>query len=382
MLKQIGIIIGLIVGLVLGFLVRGLLPSAPPDMGMMGMGGAMPPPTVKAVELQEAPIDLQVEYIATVEPVQQVMVKAEVSGYLDAVHFTEGAMVKEGDLLFTVDQKRYQAMVEARTADLASSKAELNRAEKYLERINKASEAGSVSKTDVDQAVAIQLQAIANLKQAEANLTMAKLDLDYSEIRSPIDGRIGAAMVTKGNYVDSGSGSLAAIVQMDPVRVVFSLTDRAYLNLREKVLNGEASGLVAHAQLPNGTVLPEIGKKDFDDNMMDSKTGTMAVRYLFDNPEGMLVAGGYVTALLGNPERPMGIRVPQQAILVDPDGTYVLTVSEEGDVGMVRVTLGDPIENDFIVLDGLEPGVRVVVEGVQKVQPGAKAMVTLVEASK
>ncbi|MDF7798887.1 efflux RND transporter periplasmic adaptor subunit [Pontiellaceae bacterium B1224] len=382
MLKQIGIIVGLIVGLVLGFLARGLLPSAPPDMGMMGMGGEMPPPAVKAVELQEAPIDLQVEYIATVEPVQQVMVKAEVSGYLDAVHFTEGAMVKEGDLLFTVDQKRYKAMVEAREADLASSKAELNRAEKYLERINKAGEAGSVSKTDVDQAVAIQLQATANLKQAEANLTMAKLDLGYSEIRSPINGRIGAAMVTKGNYVDSGSGSLAAIVQMDPVRVVFSLTDRAYLNLREKVLNGEASGLVAHAQLPNGTILPEVGKKDFDDNMMDSKTGTMAVRYLFDNPEGMLVAGGYVTALLGNPDRPMGIRVPQQAILVDPDGTYVLTVSEEGDVGKAPVRLGDPIEDDFIVLEGLESGTRVVVEGVQKVQPGAKAMVTLVEASK
>ncbi|MDF7809273.1 efflux RND transporter periplasmic adaptor subunit [Pontiellaceae bacterium B12219] len=381
MLKQIGIIIGVIVGLVLGFAVRGLLPSGPPPMGMMGMG-EMPPPAIKALELQEAPIDLQAEYIATVEPVQQVMVKADVSGYLDAVHFQEGALVKEGDLLFTVDQKRYESMVEVREAELNRSKAELNRAEKYLERINKAGDAGSVSKSDVDQAVAIQLQAVANLKQAEANLTLAKLDLSYSEIRSPINGRIGAAMVTKGNYVDSNSGPLAAIVQMDPIRVVFSLTDRAYLNLREKILGGDADGLVAHAQLPNGTILPEIGKKDFDDNMMDPNTGTMAVRYLFDNPNEMLVAGGYVTALLGKPDRPMGLRVPQQAILVDTDGTYVLTVSEEGDVGMARVSLGDPIENDFVVLSGLEAGTRVVVDGVQKVQPGAKATVTLVEALK
>lgn len=378
MLKQMGIIIGFIVGIILGFMVRGLLPSGPPPMGMMGMG-EMPPPAVKAVELQRTPLDVQEEYIATVEPVQRVMVKAEVSGYLDAVHFTEGAMVKEGDLLFTVDQKRYSAMVEARQADLASSKAELNRAEKYLERIQKAGT--SVSKSDLDQAVAIQLQAVANLKQSEANLVMAQLDLSYSEIRSPISGRIGAALVTKGNYVDSGTAALATIVQLDPIRVVLSLTDRAFLNLRANVVSGEADGLVAHARLPNGTVLPMIGKKDFDDNTMNAKTGTMAVRYLFDNPDEMLVAGGYVTALLGEPERPMGIRVPQQAILVDPDGTYVLTVNEEGLVGSARVTIGDPIGDDFVVLTGINAGDRVVIEGVQKVQPGMTAMVTLKEAA-
>lgn len=381
MLKQIGIIIGFIVGIVLGFMVRGLLPSGPPPTGMPGMGGETPPPAVKAVAVQTSALDIREEFIATIEPVQQVMVKAEVSGYLDAVHFTEGAMVKEGDLLFTVDQKRYRAMVEAREADLASSKAELNRANKYLERINKAGGAGSVSKSDVDQAVAIQLQAMANLKQAEANLNMAQLDLGYSEIRSPINGRIGAAKVTKGNYVDSGSGSLAAIVQLDPIRVVFSMTDRAYLNLRTRILSGEAQGLVAQTRLPNGTVLPVFGKKDFDDNMMNSKTGTMAVRYLFDNPDEMLVAGGYVTVLLGKPDRPMGIRVPQEAILVDPDGSYVLTVNDEGLVGMARVQTGDAIGNDFVALEGLKAGDRVVIEGVQKVQPGMTAVVTLQEAA-
>ena len=275
MMKSMGRLIAAVVLMGLGFFIRGFIPSGGMPPGMMGMG-EMPPPAVKALELKEAPLDVLDEYIATVEPVQQVMVKADVAGYLDAVHFSEGAMVKEGDLLFTVDQKRYMAMVEARQADLASSKAEMNRAEKYLERIQNAG--SSVSQTDKDQAIAIQLQAVANLKQAEANLNLAELDLSYSEIRSPISGRIGAALVTKGNYVDSGTGALATIVQLDPIRVVFSLTDRAYLNLRAKVLSGETAGLVAQARLPNGTVLPGIGKKDFDDNTMDPMTGTMAVR--------------------------------------------------------------------------------------------------------
>jgi RND family efflux transporter MFP subunit len=379
MLRQIGIIIGFILGIVLGFVVRGFLPSGGPPMGMMGMG-EMPPPAVKAIELQRMPLDVREEFIASVEPVQQVMVKTEVSGYLDAVHFQEGAMVKEGDLLFTVDQKRYKAIAEAREADLSAAKAELHRAEKYLERVTQVGE-GSVSKSDVDQAVAIHLRAEAQLKQIEANLNLALLDLSYSEIRSPISGRIGAARVTKGNYVDSGTEALATIVQLDPIRVVFSLTDRAFLNLRANVLQGEAEAAVAQAKLPNGTVLQTIGKKDFDDNAMNSKTGTMAVRYLFDNPDEMLVAGGYVTVLLGKPDRPMGLRIPQQALLLDPDGPYVLTTNEEGLIGTARVATGDSIGDDFVVLSGLNAGDRVVVSGVQKVQPGMTAVVTLLEAA-
>ena len=379
MLKQTGIIVGFIVGIVLGFVIRGFLPSGGPPPGMMGMG-AMPPPAVKAIELQSTPLDVREEYIATVEPVQMVMVKADVPGYLDAVHFQEGAMIEEGDLLFTVDQKRYKAIAEAREADLEAAKAELHRAEKYLERVTQVGE-GSVSKSDVDRAVAIHLRAEAQLKQIQANLNLALLDLSYSEIRAPISGRIGAARVTKGNYVDSGTEALTTIVQLDPIRVLFSLTDRAFLNLREKVLSGEVESLVAQARLPNGTVLPMVGKKDFDDNTMNARTGTMAVRYLFDNPDEMLVAGGYVTALLGKPDRPMGLRVPQQAILVDPDGTYVLTVNEEGLVGTARVSTGDSIGDDFVVLSGLKAGDRVVTVGVQKVQPGMTAMVTLQEAA-
>lgn len=383
MLKQILGIIGFIVTLAVGIgigIIAGKMMSM--DMSaMMGGPGAMPPPAVKAIEIQEVPVNVRKEYIASVEPVQQVMVKSDVAGYVDEVHFREGSMVKAGDLLFTIDQKRYKSMVEAREADLASAKAEVNRAERYFERIEKAG--SSVSQTDKDQAEALKLQAFANLKQAEANLQIAQLDLEYSEIRAPIDGRIGAAMITKGNYVDSMIGTtLATIVQLDPIRVVFSVTDRAYLRYRENVVSGAIHELAANIRLPTGTELPTVGKKDFDDNTMNARTGTMTVRYLFDNPDELLVAGGYVSILIGQPDRPLGIRIPQQAVLVDQDGMYVLTVTEEGIVGVSRITLGEPVEDDYVITSGLTPGDRVVVVGVQKVQPGATATVTLMEAAK
>lgn len=382
MLKQILGIVGFIITLAVGIgigIIAGKMMSM--DMSaMMGGPGEMPPPAVKAIEVKEQPVDVRQEYIASVEPVQQVMVKSDVAGYVDEVHFREGAMVKTGDLLFTVDQKRYKSMVEAREADLASAKAEVNRAQRYFERIEKAG--SSVSQSDKDQAEALKLQSVAHLKQAEANLQIAQLDLEYSEIRAPIDGRIGAAMVTKGNYVDSMIGTtLATIVQLDPIRVVFSVTDRAYLRYRENVVSGAINELAANIRLPTGTELPMVGKKDFDDNTMNSRTGTMTVRYLFDNPDELLVAGGYVTIFVGQPDRPLGIRVPQQAILVDQDGSYVLTANEEGVVGVARVTLGEPVEEDFVITSGLKAGDRVVVVGVQKVQPGATATVTLMEGA-
>ncbi|QBG48846.1 efflux RND transporter periplasmic adaptor subunit [Verrucomicrobia bacterium S94] len=382
MLKQIIAIVVFIVTFAVGIgvgIFAGKMMSM--DMSaMMGGPGEMPPPAVKAIEVAEGPVDVREEYIASVEPVQQVRVKTEVAGYIDEVHFTEGSMVKAGDLLFTVDQKRYQSMVEAREADLASAEAELNRAERYFERIEKAG--SSVSQSDKDQAEALKLQAMANLKQAEANLTVARLDLEYSEIRAPIDGRIGAALVTKGNYIDPMMGeTLATIVQLDPVRVVFSVTDRAYLQYRERVTAGSTDELVARVRLPTGTELPAIGKKDFDDNTMNERTGTMTVRYLFDNPDELLVPGGYVSILVGPADRPAGIRIPQQAILVDQEGPYVLTADKEGTIGVARVTLGEPVEKDYVITSGLKSGDRVVVDGVQKVQPGASATVTLMEAA-
>lgn len=378
-MKITGYLTGLAAAVAVGFFARGLMPAGGPPPGTAGMG-TMPPPAVVAQELKEVPLDVLDEYIASVEPVQEVMVRTEVAGYIDEVHFQEGAMVEEGNLLFTIDRKQYQAMVEVREAELARANAELVRSEKFLKRMHEANER-SVSASDIDTAESDHLQAKANLKQAEANLNLAQIDLGYTEIRAPISGRIGVAKVTKGNYVTSASDPLAQIVQIDPVRVVFSLTDRAYLNLRQQKLDGAENALAARVRLPNGATLKRVGEKDFDDNVMSSETGTLAVRYLFDNADGLLVPGGYVNILLGQVERPLGIRIPQQALLVDPQGNYVLTVDEAGRVGTARVELGPSIATDLVVLSGLEAGDRIVVDGVQKVQPGTNANVTVQEVT-
>lgn len=375
--KLIAYSIGLAVAVAAGFFAHDLTssgeaPAAIPQMEQM------PLPTVVAQVLKATPLEPLDEYIASVEPIQVVTVKPEVAGYIDQVHFTEGAFVEKGQLLFTIDQRRYRAIVQVRQAELVRAQAELERTSKYLKRLQNAS-SRSVSESDLESAESAQLQAKAALRQAEANLNLAQIDLDYCEIHAPISGRIGAALVTKGNYVTPGSGILAKIIQMDPVRVVFSMTDRAFLSLRQREAAGTAQDLVARLRLPNGSVHASPGKKEFSDNEMNPETGTIAIRFLFDNPDGMLISGSYVNLMLGKTEPRIGIRVPQQALLVDPQGTYVLTADEKGLLSTARIEVGKTIGTDMEVLSGLKDGDRVIVDGLQKVHPGTMATVTLRE---
>jgi RND family efflux transporter MFP subunit len=370
--------IGLAVAVTAGFFARGLTSSGETPSAMT-QTEQMPLPTVVAQALKETPLDPLDEYIASVEPIQVVTVKPEVAGYIDQVHFTEGAFVEKGQMLFTIDQRRYRATVQVRQAELSRAQAELERASKYLKRLQSASNR-SVSESDLESAESAQLQAKAALRQAEANLNLAQIDLDFCQIHAPISGRIGAALVTKGNYVTPGSGNLAKIVQMDPVRVVFSMTDRAFLSLRQREAAGTAQNLVARLRLPNGSIHASVGKKKFSNNEMSPETGTIALRFLFDNPDGMLIPGSYVNIMLGRSEQIMGIRVPQQALLLDSQGTYVLTANEKGILNISRIEVGKTIGTDIEVLSGLKGGDRVVIEGMQKVRPGTMANVTLQEA--
>jgi membrane fusion protein (multidrug efflux system) len=325
----------------------------------------MPPATVTVQTVLQSFLQPADEYIAKVDPVEDVMIRSEVSGYIASVHFTEGGMVKEGDLLFTIDRRTYQAAADA-------AEAELNRAQKLYDRMKNA-DARSISKSDLETAES-------DLLRAQAAFRQANVSLDYTEIKAPVSGRIGAAEVTKGNYVTSASGALARIVQIDPIRVTFSLTDREYLALRQKELTGSGGVRLAQVRLPEGTVLSTVGKKDFDDNAINPATGTIAVRYLFDNRDGLLVPGGYVTALLRNQESGQGIKIPQRALLVDQQGTYVLAVDDKNAVSAVRIVTGAQTGTDVIVLSGLKEGDHIIVDGVQKTRAGATVNVIPAEA--
>ncbi len=355
-LKTAGAVVA---GAVFGWFGRGL---AGGGGGMpAGMGGMqMPPATVKVLTVHETLLNAASETIASVEPVQEVVIRPEVAGRIAAVHFVEGSSVQAGDLLFTIDRAAYQASADA-------AEAEMIRAQKRYDRLQQA-DARSVSASDLESAESDWLR-------GKAAYELAKVDLDYTEITAPVSGRIGSAMVKQGNYVTPASDQLARIVQLDPIRVVFSQTDREYLALRRRELAGDAAALEARVVLPDGSVFPNIGKKDFDDNAINPMTGTIAVRYLFDNPDGLLVPGGYVTARLSNPAGGKGIKIPQRALLIDADGAYVLSVDEAGTVGIVRVEVGNQVGEDAIILSGLTPGDRVVIDGVQKAMPGSTVQV-------
>ena len=378
--KTVGV---LVAGAAIGWVAKGMLGGG----GGPAMGGMqMPPAPVKVLAVQETLLNAADEYIASVEPVQEVVLLSEVSGRIDQVNFTEGSFVKEGDLLFTIDRSAYQA-----TADAAE--AEMVRAKRRYDRLQQA-DTRSVSASDLESAESDYLR-------GKAAFELAQVDLDYTEIKAPVSGRIGSAMVKKGNYVTPGGDELARIVQVDPIRVVFSQTDRDYLALRRRELAGDAAALEARVILPDGSVLTRsvvpletksreagaiatatersevanIGKKDFDDNAINPMTGTIAVRYLFDNPDGLLLPGGYVTAQLSNPAGETGIKIPLRSLLIDQDGAYVLTVDEAGTVGIARVEPGDQIGSDVIIRSGLKPGDQVVIDGIQKARPGATVQV-------
>ena len=358
------------ISLLAGWFLHGMLGGK--GGGRPGMGAMqMPPATVTVKTVLKSHIQPADEYIAKVEPVEDVMIRSEVSGYIAAVHFEEGGTVKEGDLLFKIDEEDYKARVGLCKAQVAKAEASLDRYAKILRRLESA-DARSISRADMDSAESAFLSAQAAFKRA-------KVSLDYTEIRAPVSGQIGAAKVTKGNYVTSSSGALARIVQMDPVRVTFSLTDRDYLKFRQQEIAGSAETRVAQVRLPGGTVLPAVGKKDFDDNAINPDTGTIAVRYLFNNRDGLLIPGGYVTALLRNQNSEKGIKIPQKALLVDQQGSYVMTADEKGMVSPVRIVTGAQVGTDVVVLLGLKEGDRIIVDGVQKTRPGATVNVIQAE---
>lgn len=355
-LKTVGAVIA---GVVIGWVAKGLLGGGggmPPGMG----GMQMPPATVNALTIAESLLGVATREIARVEPKQDVTVRPEVAGKIERVHFEEGSVVEVGDLLFTIDPSSYQAAADA-------AEAEMIRAKKRYERLQKA-DVRSVSASDLEEAESDWLR-------GKAAYDLAKVDLDNTEVLAPISGRIGAAMVKQGNYVTPGSIDLARIVQVDPIRVVFSQTDREYLTLRRRELSGDSAALQANVLLPDGSAFPNPGKKDFDDNAINPATGTIAVRYLFDNPDGLLLPGAYVTVELTNPDGETGIKIPQRALLIDQQGAYVLSVDEAGTVGTIRVEAGEQVGADVVIVSGLKPGDRIVTDGLQKAQPGSTVQV-------
>lgn len=255
-------------------------------MGGMGAGE----PYVLVQKLETRNISPATSYIGHVEAIKSVNLKPQVTGYVEKVLFQEGSLVNEGDILFIIEQKRYIANVELRQAELASAKANLVRAERDYKRQKSLSSQNYASKATLDTSESNYLQAKAAVAQAEANLDLAKIDLDYTEIKAPITGYIGKALVTEGNYVNSTTQNLARIVQTDPIRVSFSVSDKDMLNMREMYKNGaDSSPIRTELVLPNGKILVNHLKSRFTDNEINSDTATIAIYAEYSNERNLLI---------------------------------------------------------------------------------------------
>ena len=346
-----------------------------------GPGGGSPP-LVTVVPVIEQDVNPPAQYVGHVEAIQSVDLRARVEGFLEQVNFKEGSDIRAGDLLYVIELAPYQARVDADKASLAQAEAMLTKARQYLNRAQTV-RSGGISATDLDNAVAEELRAKAQLEQAKANLQIAQINLGYTSIRAPINGRIGRTAFTKGNLVGPDSGALAKIVQLDPIRVVYSISenDLSTVNMALKDASKSKNNpiLMPQIKLADGQLLETVGHVDFVENIVDISTGTIAVRALFNNPKVTLLPGQYVTVLVSKKEPKLMPVVPQAAVLEDHDGRYVLLVDDQNRVALRRVKTGPMVDANWAVESGLAVNEKVIVEGVQKVRPGQIVKTTIAD---
>ena len=360
----------------LGWLGRGLVPpkgaGGPPAM-MGPTPGAATPVQVKPVE--SAALNPPYEYIGRVEPIQDVELRAQIEGNVLGVHFKEGSLVKEGDLLFTIDPEQYEARVAVRRAEVGQAEAALDRAERYLKRLE-SSDVRAITQRDLDTARSDVAQGRAALQQAKASLAVAEIDLKRTRIIAPIGGRVGRTVANVGDYVSPALGTLVRVVQTDPIRVAFSVTDKDYLKVRENIADAAIQdALRIRLRLPTGTVPDMTGSLDYEDNAMSAETATLSVRARFSNAPGFLVPNGYVTVLVDLADAPKRPAVPQEALVTDRDGKFVYVVDQAGKAQVRRVETGVTENGRVAIRSGVTAGEQVVVQGIQKVVPGQPVLV-------
>lgn len=358
----------LLVGGLLGFVIKGKLSG-----GAQMNYGAAGQTSVLTEKVYKRPVALGKTFIAKVEAINASDVTPQVSGYIDKVLFKDGSFVKEGDVLFVIDQARYKAAVSAAEASLEKAKATLKQIESDYNRELSLYKEKMLSKADLEVSESNLANAKANVKAAQASLDLAKLDLAYTEVRSPISGYIGKALMTKGNYTNAAVSKLARVIQMDPIRVVFSVTDKERLAGMDQLLTSNPDIQVS---LPNGETIEIAGASLFTDNEINADTATMAVYAQSTNADRKLIPGNYVNVTVSASKFMPSILVAQTAVAQDASGQYVMTVNAENIVVQKYITVGDVVENQYVVLSGLEEGDRVVPIGHQKLQNGQKVNVS------
>ncbi len=334
--------------------------------------GSAPAPAVTVALLEPEPVTETQEFVGRVVAAERVELMARVPGFLRERDFIEGQKVSAGDRLFLIEPEPYQAVLTQRAADVDRARAEFGNAQSQLRRGEELLKTNDIPRARVDELRAAESVAKAGIAQAEAAQQAAQLNLDYTEIRAPIDGSIGLSRFSIGNLVGPESGVLATMVQQDPIYVQFPLTQRDLLAQRRLVQErgGDPAAVVVHLRLADGARYEHDGQIDFVDVTVDPGTDTVLVRSLFPNPRNLLLAGQYLGVVIASGEPEMALLVPQSALQIDQTGFFVLVLDDEERVQVRRVATGPMVGARIVVQTGLGAGDRVVVEGVQKVRPG------------
>ncbi|MEO3432262.1 efflux RND transporter periplasmic adaptor subunit [Inquilinus sp. CAU 1745] len=358
-------------GIVAALTLSGL--SSPGLAQAPGAGQAPPPAVVvERIEIQE--VSNPAEFNARVEAIEAVDIRARVQGFLRTVDFEAGSMVEEGNLLFEIEPDQYQIDVASAEAQLSRAEAARLAAEQTLDRTRELVQRQTVAQATLDDAQAAFDIAGADVEVAQAALRAAELNLSYTRITTPITGRIGRATYTQGNLVGPESGALARVVQLDPIRVVFSVTEGLVTTLRQQEVEGpgaiDPNALNLTLRLPNGTDYEQSGQIEYIETEVNPRTGTVAVRITFPNPDHLLIPNQYVTLTVRESDVPALPVVPQTAVLQDRDGRFVYVLGEDNTVSQHRITTGARVENGWAVTEGLSGGEPVIVQGIQRLSEG------------
>lgn len=339
---------------------------------------APPPPSVSVAPVLHKEVSQWDEFSGRVEAVETVQLRPRVSGYIDKVNYVEGQEVKKGDVLFTIDSRSYRAELAQAQAQLARARtqAELGRSE--AARARKLADQQVISTESWEQRRAAAEQAQAELQAAQAAVDAARLNLEFTQVRAPIDGRAGRAQVTAGNLVTAGDGAsvLTTLVSLDKVHVYFDADEATFLRYAQMERNGERpserdASLPVQVGLVGEDGYPHAGQVDFLDNQVTRSTGTIHVRALLDNRERRFTPGLFARVRLLGSGRFEALLIDDKSVLTDQDRKYVYIIDEDGKAQRRDVQLGRSAEGLRIVEQGLKPGDKVIVDGVQKVfMPG------------
>ena len=337
---------------------------------------AAQPPEVEVVQVLQQDVPIYAEWIGTTDGLVNAKIRAQVSGYLLRQAYQEGTTVKKGALLFEIDPRPFRAALDQATAQLAMAKAKLGKTELDVKRYTPLAREKAISQQELDDAVQANLAAKGGVQSAEAAVEQARLNLDFTRIVSPIDGIAGTAIVQLGDLVGpSTTSELTTVSTVNPIKVNFPISEQEYMDFvqsRERTGRRQSKGsdMVLELILANGSVFPQPGKLSYADRQVDVKTGTIRVAALFPNPGDILRPGQYARVRALTETRQNALLVPQRSVTELQGGFQVAVVGPDNKVAIRNVKAGERLGSLWVIDEGLKPGERVVVEGVQKVKEG------------